>query len=145
MVDLDSALILLAFALGVACRRVLVKPFTGVFLVHLWIALWALIGIVTNFSTLEASVGLNWGNLIVVSWMCVHGASLAILWISTIPLTYLKIAPLLIVPLDLLSWTLHLLLIVSTMTCRVKLRTLGVIVMTGVPTGLSLKLPFVIL
>jgi hypothetical protein len=79
VVDLDSVLILLAFALGVACRRVLVKPFTGVFLVRLWIALWALIGIVTNFSTLEASVGLNWGNLIVVSCMCVHGASLAIL------------------------------------------------------------------
>jgi hypothetical protein len=38
-------------------------------------ALWAVISIVTNLSTLETFVGLNCGNLIVVSGRCVHDVS----------------------------------------------------------------------
>jgi hypothetical protein len=84
-----------------------------------WIALWAVVGIMTNFAALEPSVRLNWGNWIVVYGRCVHDASLTILRITTKSLTYLRIIPLLVLGLDvsltLLSRTLHLIIIISTL------------------------------
>jgi hypothetical protein len=96
MVHSAFTLVLLIFTLHIAIgRRILVKPLTGVLLGSLWIVFWVVIGIVVNFFALEASIGLDWGNWIVVSSRCVHSASLAILRVITRSLTLL-ISPLIL-------------------------------------------------
>jgi hypothetical protein len=141
VIDLDSALILLASSFGVACRRVLVKPWIIVRLRRVLVALWAVVSIVAKFATLEASVGLNWGSWIVISGRCVHGISLTILLISTRPMTCLRTISLLVLVLiaclTLMSKVLHLIIAIPTLISRAKLRTLRV-VLSGIPAGLSL-------
>jgi hypothetical protein len=70
---------------------------------------------------------------------------LTILFVPTRPLTGLRIVPLLvlIVSLSLLSRALHLIIIVSTLISRAKLRTLRV-VLSGVSARLSLEFPLMI-
>jgi hypothetical protein len=46
---------------------ILIKPLIIIPLRHLWVALWAVVSIVANFATLQASAGLNWGTWIVIS------------------------------------------------------------------------------
>jgi hypothetical protein len=41
----------------------------------LWVALRAIVGIVTKFTTLKTSTRLDWSSCIVISGRCVHGAS----------------------------------------------------------------------
>lgn len=61
MVHPTFTLVLLIFTLHIAIGRcILVKPLTVVLLGSLWIVFWAVIGIVVNFFTLEASIGLDW-------------------------------------------------------------------------------------
>ena len=84
MVHSAFTLVLLIFILHITTsRRILVRSLTGVLLGSLQIALWAVIGIMPNFSALEASVGLNWCNLIIVLARCVHSASMAVLLVTT--------------------------------------------------------------
>ena len=101
----------------------------------------------TKFTTLETSTRLDWSSCIVISSRCVHDASLTILLVTTKPLTDLRIVPLLVLvlvaSLSLLSRALHLIIIVSTLIFREKLRTLRVVV-SGVSTRLSLKFSLVI-
>jgi hypothetical protein len=101
----------------------------------------------TKFTTLETSTRLGWSSCVVISSRCVHGVSLTILLVTTKPLTGLRDVPLLVlvlvVSLSLLSRALHLIVIVSTLISRVKLRTLRV-VLSGVSAKLSLEFPLVI-
>jgi hypothetical protein len=100
MVHSAFTLVLLIFILHITMgRHILVKPLAVVLLGCLWIALWAIVGIMTNFSTLEASVGLNWGDLIIIFGWCVHNISLSTLLVTTRPLTSLRTVPLLVLVL----------------------------------------------
>jgi hypothetical protein len=66
MVNPSLVLVLITFTLSVVTNRCsLVNPLTVVFFRYLSVALWAIIGIVPNFSTLEAPIGLNWGDPII--------------------------------------------------------------------------------
>jgi hypothetical protein len=49
----------------------------------LWVALRAIVGIMTKFSTLPV----GWTGVVVLLFRCVHGVSLTILLITTRPLT----------------------------------------------------------
>jgi hypothetical protein len=95
----------------------------------------AIVGIMTNFTTLKTSTRLDWSSCIVISGRCVHGASLTILLVTTRPLTGLRVVPrlvlVLVVSLSLLSRALYLIIIISTLISRAKLRTLRV-VLSGV-------------
>ena len=106
----------------------------------LWVALRAIVGIMTKFTTLETSTRLDWSSCIVIYSRCVHVASLMILRVTTRPLTGLRVVPLLVlvlvVSLSLLSRALYLIIIVSTLIPREKLRTLRV-VLSGVSARLS--------
>jgi hypothetical protein len=108
---------------------------------------WAVVSIVAKFATLETTIGLDWSSCAIVFGRCVHGASLAILLMTTRPLTGLSVVPLLVLilvaPLTTLSRALYLVIIVSTLISRVKLGTLRV-VLTGIPAGLFLEFPFMI-
>jgi hypothetical protein len=147
VIDLGYALTLPAFSLGVACRRVLVKPWIIVSLMCLLVALWAVVSIVAKFTTFEASTRLDWSSCIVIFCWCVHGASLTILLKTTRPLTGLGVVPLLVLvliaSLSLLSIALYLIIIVSTLISKAKLRTLRV-VLPSIPAGLSLEFPLMI-
>jgi hypothetical protein len=113
----------------------------------LWVVLRAIVGIMTKFTTLETSTRLDWSSCIVISGRCVHGASLMILLVTTRPLIDLRIVPLLVlvlvVSLSLLSRALHLIIIVSTLISKAKLRILRVVLL-GVSARLSLEFPLVI-
>jgi hypothetical protein len=128
-------------------RCVLISPLVAILLGCLLITPWAVVGIVAKFATLETSIGLNWGSYVVVLVRCVHGASLTILLLPTRPLTGLSAASLLVLvlvaPLTLLSRVWCLIVVVSTLISRAKLRTLGVVLM-GISTGLPLVLSLVI-
>jgi hypothetical protein len=142
MVHSAFTLVLLIFILHITIgRRILVKPLVVVLLGCLWIVLWAIVGIMTNFSTLEASVGLNWGDLIIIPGWCVHGISLMILLVTIRPLTGLRIVPLLVLvlvdSLTLLSRASHLIIAIPTLISKAKLRTLRV-VSSSIPARLSL-------
>jgi hypothetical protein len=147
VIDLDSALTLLVFSLGVACRHVLVKPWIIVPLRCLLVALWAFVSKMSKFTTLEASTRLDWSSCIVIFGRCVHDASLTILLITTRPWIGLRAMPLLILvlvaSLSLLSRALHLIIFISTLISRAKMRTLRV-VLSGIPARLSLKFMLVI-
>jgi hypothetical protein len=148
MVDSSSTLVLRTLVLCRSTSRcVLVIPLVAVLLGCLWVTPGAVVGIVTKFATLETTIGLNWGSCIVVLGQCVHGASLTILLLPTRPLTGLGVASLLvlvlIVPLNLLSRALCLIVVVPTLVSGVELRTLGV-VLPGVSAGLPLVLPLVV-
>jgi hypothetical protein len=95
---------------------ILINSLTVVPLGCLWVALWAVVGIMTNFSTLKTSTRLNWGSCIVISSRCVHDASLMILLVTTRPLTSPRVVPLLVLvlvaSLSLLSRALHLIIII---------------------------------
>jgi hypothetical protein len=101
----------------------------------------------TNLSKLKTSTGLDWSSCIVISSQCVHGASLTILLITTRPLTGLRSIPLLVLvlvaSLSLLSRELHLIIIISTLISRAKLRTSRVVLL-GVSARLSLEFPLVV-
>jgi hypothetical protein len=103
--------------------------------------------IITNFSTLETSTGLNWGSCIVIFGQCVYDASLTILLVTTRPLTGLRVVPLLVLvlvaSLSFLSRALHFIIVISTLISRAKLRTLR-FVSSGIPTGLSLEFPLIV-
>jgi hypothetical protein len=128
-------------------RCVLVSPLVSVLLGCLFVAPWAVVSIVAKFATLEAAIRLDWSSDAVVLGRCVHGASLTILLLTTRPLTGLNVVPLLVLilvaPLTLVSRALCLVVVVTTLVFRAELRTLGV-VLTGIPTGLSLVLSLVI-
>jgi hypothetical protein len=128
-------------------KCLLINSLVDVPLRCLWVALRAIVGIMTKFTTLETSTRLDWSSYIVISSRCVHGASLTILLVTTRPLTGLGIVPLLVlvlvVSLSLLSRALHLIIVVSTLISRAKLRTLRVI-LSGVSARLSLEFPLVI-
>jgi hypothetical protein len=70
-----------------------------------------------------------------------------ILLITTRPLTGLRIVPLLVlvlvVSLSLLSRALHLIIVLSTLIPRAKLRTLRVVLL-GISARLSLEFPLVV-
>jgi hypothetical protein len=127
---------------------ILINSLIVVPLGYLWVALWADVGIMTNFSTIKTSTRLNWSSCIVILGRCVHGASLTILLVTTRYLTGLRVVPLLVLvlvaSLSLLSRALHLIIIISTLISRAKLRTLRVVVLPGVSVGLSLKFPLMI-
>jgi hypothetical protein len=148
VVDLDSALIFLAFSLGVACMCVLVKPWIVVPLRRLLVAHWAIVSIVAKFTTLEASTRLDWSSCIVIFGRCVHNTTLTILLITTRPLTGLRAVPLLVLvliaSLSLLSRVLHLIIVISTLISRAKLRTLRVVMRTSVLARLSLEFPLMV-
>jgi hypothetical protein len=118
------------------------KLLTVVPLGCLWVVLRAVVGIMTNFSTLKTSTRLNWGSCIVISGRCVHGASLTILLVITRPLTSLRAVSLLVLVLissmTLLSRALHLIIVISTLISKVKLITLRVVMWISVPARLSL-------
>jgi hypothetical protein len=124
-------------------RYILVNSLVVVPLGCLWVALWALVGIMTTFSTLKTSTRLYWGSCIVIVGRCVHDASLTILLVTTRPLTGLSTIPLLVLvlvaSLSLLSRALHLIIIISTLFSKAKPRTLRVVLWTSVPARLSLK------
>jgi hypothetical protein len=128
-------------------RGVLVIPLVVVLLGCLWVTPRVVVGIVVKFATLETAIWLNCGSCIIILGWCVYCASLTILLLPTRPLAGLSIASLLvlvlIVPLGLLSRALCLIVVVSTLISRAKLRTLGV-VLPGVSTGLPLILPFIV-
>jgi hypothetical protein len=113
----------------------------------LWVALRAIVGIMTKFTTLETSTRLDWSSCIFIYSRCVHVDSLMILWVTTLPLTGLRVVPLLVlvlvVSLSLLSRAVYLIIIVSTLIPRAKLRTLRV-VLSSVSTRLSLEFPLMI-
>jgi hypothetical protein len=98
-----------------------------------------------KFATLETTIGLNWG-VAVAFGLCVYGASLTSLRITTRPLVGLRVVPLLVLSLiaslTLLSRALHL-IVVSTLIFRAKLRTLRV-VLASISARLTLKFPFMI-
>jgi hypothetical protein len=128
-------------------RCILINSLIVVPLWCLWVLLRAIVGIMTKFTTLETSTGLDWSSCIVIPSRCVHDVSLTILLITTRPLTGLRIVPLLVlvlvVSLALLSRALYLIVIISTLIPRVKLRTLRV-VLSGVSAILSLEFPLVV-
>ena len=101
-----------------------------------------------KFATFETAIGLDWSSCVVVFGRCVHSASFTILLMTTRPLTDLSVVPLLVMilvaPLTLLSRALYLVIIVSTLISRAKLRTLRVVMWTSVPATLSLKFQLVI-
>jgi hypothetical protein len=111
----------------------------------LWVALRAIVGIVTKFTSHKASTRLDWSSHVVVSGWCVHDASLTILLVPTRPLTGLRVVPLLVllVSLSLLSRALHLIIIVPTLISRAKLRTLRV-VLSSISASLSLEFSLMI-
>jgi hypothetical protein len=74
-------------------RCVLVSPLVAVLLGCLLITPWAVISIVAKFATLETTIRLDWGSCAVVLGRCVHGASLAILLLTTRRLTGLSVVP----------------------------------------------------
>jgi hypothetical protein len=128
-------------------RCILINSLTAVPLGCLWVALWAIVGIMTKFTTLETSSRLDWSSCIDIYGRCVHETSLPILLITTRPLTGLRIVPLLVLvlvgSLSLLSRVLHLIIIISTLISRAKLRTLRVI-LSDVSARLSLKFALVV-
>jgi hypothetical protein len=105
-------------------RCILINSLTVVPLGCLWVALWAIVAIMTNFSTLETSTRLNWGSCIVIFGRCVYDASLTILLVTTRPLTGLRAVPrlvlILVASLTLLSRALHLIIVISTLIYRAK-------------------------
>jgi hypothetical protein len=106
----------------------------------LWVALRAIVGVMTKFTTIETSTRLDWSSCIVISSQCIHNASLTILLVTTRPLTGLRVV-LLLVPIvsqSLLSRALHLIVIISTLISTANLRTLRV-VLSGVSTRPSLE------
>jgi hypothetical protein len=124
---------------------ILINSLTVVPLGCLWVALRAIVGIMTNFTTHETSTRLDWSSCIVISGGCLHDASLTILLITIRPLTGLRVVPLLvlIVSLSLLSRVLHLIIVISPLISRAKLRTLRVVLL-GVSARLSLEFPLMI-
>jgi hypothetical protein len=108
---------------------------------------WAVVGIVAKFATLETTIRLNWGSCVVVLGVCVHGASLTVLLLTTRPMTGLSAVPLLVLvlvaPLTLLSKVLYLVIVVPTLVSGAELRTLRV-VLTDILAGLPLVLSLVI-
>jgi hypothetical protein len=108
---------------------------------------WAVVGIVAKFATLETTIRLNWGSCVVVLGVCVHGASLTVLLLTTRPMTGLSVVPLLVLvlvaPLTLLSKVLYLVIVVPTLVSGAELRTLRV-VLTDILAGLPLVLSLVI-
>jgi hypothetical protein len=120
MVDSSSTLVLQSLVLCRSTSRcVLVIPLVVVLLGCLWVTPRAVVGIVAKFTTLETTIGLNWGSCIVVLGRCVHCASLMILLLPTRPLAGLSVASLLVLvlvaPLTLLSRALCLIVVVPTM------------------------------
>jgi hypothetical protein len=106
---------------------------------------WAVVSIMAKFAALETTTGLDWC-VVVAFGLCVHGATLASLRITTRPLVGLRVVPLLILSLiaslTLLSRALHL-IVVSTLISRAKLRTLRV-VLVNISARLTLHLPFMV-
>jgi hypothetical protein len=142
MVHTAFTLVLLIFILHTTTgKRILVKPLVVVLLGCLWIVLHAIVGIMTNFSTLEASIGTNSGDLIIIPGRCVHGVAFTILLVTTRPLSGLRTVPLLVLvlvsSLTLLFRALHLIIAIPTLISRAKLRTLRVVLLS-IPAGLSL-------
>jgi hypothetical protein len=132
MINSSLTLVLQSHVLcSTTSKCILINSLTVVPLGCLWVALRAIVGIMTKFTTLKTSTTLDWSSCIVISSRCVHNASLTILLITTRPLTSLRIVPLLVlvlvVSLSLLSRALHLIIIVSTLISIAKLRTLRVI------------------
>jgi hypothetical protein len=129
-------------------RCILIKSLSAVPLGCLWVALWAVVVIMTNFSTPKTSTRLYWGNCIVIFGRCVRDVSLTILLLTTRSLTGQSTVPLLVLvlvaSLSLISRVLHLIIIISTLISRAKLRTLRVVMWTSVPVRLSLEFPLVI-
>jgi hypothetical protein len=117
MVDSFLDLTLMTFTLCVVTSQcILIKPLVVTFLGSLSIELWAIISIVPNFSTFEASIGMHRTDIAIVLVRCVHNTSLTVLWVSTRSLSLMFI-----ISLTLLIRALNLLLIVSTLTYRAKL------------------------
>jgi hypothetical protein len=105
----------------------------------------AVVSIMAKFAALETTIGLDWC-VVVAFGLCVHGATLTSLRITTRPLVDLRDVPLLVLSLiaslALLSRALHL-IVVSTLISRAKLRTLRV-VLACTSARLTLKLLFMI-
>jgi hypothetical protein len=145
MIDPSSTLVLRSLVLCRSTSRgVLVIPLVVALLRCLLVAPWAVVSIMAKLTTLETAIGLDW--CVVAFGLHVHDTTLTSLRTTTIPLVGLSVVPLLVLtliaPLALLSRALHL-IIVSTLISRAELRTLRV-VRAGVPTRLTLELPFVV-
>jgi len=105
----------------------------------LHVALGAIVGIMSHFATLEATIGLNW--VVVPDW-CSWCVARMILLLARCALS------LLIVTLQLLlgALTLLILLIVSTLSSRTRRKTLRrAVAGAGVATGLPLRLELALL
>jgi hypothetical protein len=145
VINPSSILVLRRFVLRRSTSGcVLVSSLTAVLLGCLLVAPWAVVSIVAKFAALETTFGLDW--CVVAFGLCVYGASLTSLRITTRPLVGLRVIPLmvlsLIASLTLLSRALYL-IVVSTLISRAKLRTLRV-VLASISARLTLKLPFMI-
>jgi hypothetical protein len=146
VINPSSILVLRRFVLRRSTSGcVLVSSLSAVLLMCMLIAPWAVVSIMAKSTTLETTIGLYWC-VVVAFGLCVHGATLTSLRITTRPLVGLRAVPLLVLSLitslALLSRALHL-LIVSTLISRAKLRTLRV-VRACVSTRLTLELPFMV-
>jgi hypothetical protein len=119
---------------------VLVSSLTAILLGCLLVMPWAVVSIVSKFATLKIAIGLEWC-VVVAFGLCVYGASLRSLRITSRPLVGLRVVPLLVLSLiaslTLLSRALHL-IVVSTLISRAKLRTLRV-VLASISARLTLK------
>jgi hypothetical protein len=136
-------------SIRVLCRPksgcVLVSSLAAVLLGCVLVAPWAVVSLVAKFTTLETAIGLD--RCVVVAFgLCVYGASLTSLRITTRPLVGLRVVPLLVLSLiaslTLLSRALHL-IVISTLIPRAKLRTLRV-VLASIPARLTLKFSLMI-
>jgi hypothetical protein len=146
VINPSSILVLRRFVLRRSTSGcVLVSSLTAVLLGCLLVAPWAVVSIVAKFAALETTFGFDWC-VVVAFGLCVYGASLTSLRITTRPLVGLRVIPLmvlsLIASLTLLSRALYL-IVVSTLISRAKLRTLRV-VLASISARLTLKLPFMI-
>jgi hypothetical protein len=146
VINPSSILVLRRFVLRRSMSGcVLVSSLSAILLGCLLVAPWAVVSIMAKFAALETTIGLDWC-VVVAFGLCVHGATLTSLRISTRPLVGLRVVPLLVLSfiasLALLSRALHL-IVVSTLISRAKLRTLRV-VWACVSARLTLKLPFMV-
>jgi hypothetical protein len=132
MINSSLTLVLWSVVLcSTTSKCILINSLTIVPLGCLCVALRKIVVKMINLTTLETSTRLDRSNCIVIFGRCVHDAS--ILLITIRPLTGLRVVPLLVlvVSSSLQSRALHLIIIVSTLISREKLRTLRV-VLSGV-------------
>jgi hypothetical protein len=88
MINSSLTLVLRSLVLcSTTSRCILINSLTVDPLGCLWVALMAIIGIMSKFTTLETSTWMDWSSCIFIFGRCVHDASSTILLVTTRPLT----------------------------------------------------------